>query len=536
MFALAIFIGLYSFLLFALGLAHLLYPISVGLLTCAWIVSMIIWFRGDFRKWWKNRKKYLANIITLSNYSKFVLLLILLIWIINLVGALAPVTAFDALWYHLTIPKLFIQQHAVVFLPGELYSYSLMPKLIDMLFVPAVMARSGVGASLIHYTFGILCCIALFRVSRRFLSLSLSLLVVLIFSSNLVVMWEATTAYIDLGRTFFEIMGFWGLLLYLDEKKELWFVESAINLGFAISAKLLAIGSIGIFAILLLLLNKRNILHGLRLSVKYIFIALAVCLPYFIFSFLSTGNPVYPFFTNLYPTGIESEVLSITKFIRSIWNVFVTGEDPVNPIYLMLLPLVFIVVPKLQIRERLVALYCLFGLLVWYITPHTGGGRFILAYLPMFSVFAGIVISNFKNKTVIRMSISMIVLIAVLSIGYRTIATLRYMPVVFGNESRNEFLTKHLNFDFGDFYDTDGYFDALLTKNDTVLVYGVHNLFYANFPFIHASLVKPGDTFNYILVGKDASLPKRFDYWQLVYVNPVSHTKLYALGGKEWVY
>ena len=46
-----------------------------------------------------------------------------------------------------------------------------------------------------------------------------SLLAVLLFYTNLVVGWMSITAYIDLSRTYFEIMSFLSFVLYLDGKK-----------------------------------------------------------------------------------------------------------------------------------------------------------------------------------------------------------------------------------------------------------------------------------------------------------------------------
>jgi len=85
-----------------------------------------------------------------------------------------------------------------------------------------------------------------------------------------------------------------------------------------------------------------------------------------------------------------------------------------------------------------------------------------------------------------------------------------------------------LNFKFGDFYDIDGYFAKKIKPTDMVLIYGIHNLYYVNFPFIHESYLKKGDWFNYILIG-EGMIPKRYSNWQLIYQNDISRVKLYAL-------
>src|SRR6185437_14950424 len=117
-----------------------------------------------------------------------------------------PEIGFDALWYHLTLPKLYLGWHQVRHIPGGLLYYSDMPKLTEMLYISGLAILGETGAKLIHFSFGILCCIALYKVGRKFFSPLLSLIAVAIFYSNLVVGWESISAYIDLARTFFNIM------------------------------------------------------------------------------------------------------------------------------------------------------------------------------------------------------------------------------------------------------------------------------------------------------------------------------------------
>jgi hypothetical protein len=127
------------------------------------------------------------------------------------------------------------------------------------------------------------------------------------------------------------------------------------------------------------------------------------------------------------------------------------------------------------------------------------------------------------------------ILVSVTSIGYRFIANIRYLPVVLGRETKALYLTRHLNFAYGDFYDTDGYFGKHLKSSDTVLLYGFHNLYYVDFNFVDSSWVKKGDEFDYIAV-QNVSLPKKFNFWSKIYYNPLTKVSLYWLGGQKWVY
>ena len=88
---------------------------------------------------------------------------------------------------------------------------------------------------------------------------------------------------------------------------------------------------------------------------------------------------------------------------------------------------------------------------------------------------------------------------------------------------------------YGDFYDTDNFFKKNIRKDDVVLLYGFHNLYYVDFPFIDSSFVKKGDRFNYVALQK-GELPKRFSNWNLIYYNSKTLVKLYSFNGQKWIY
>jgi hypothetical protein len=203
------------------------------------------------------------------------------------------------------------------------------------------------------------------------------------------------------------------------------------------------------------------------------------------------------------------------------------AADPVSPFYMICLPLIIIMFPRFKKEIKLVAMYSLLSIIIWYITPHIGGGRFILPYLPAFSILCAGVMSELSHKKIVyRFLISVIIFISIVSIAYRFGANKKYIPVIVGKETKQEFLSNNLNFTFGDFYDTDNYFKNHLKPTDSVLLYGFHNLYYVDFPFIDSSWVKKGETFNYIAV-QNTKLPKRFSNWKLVYKNDKTLVKLY---------
>lgn len=68
--------------------------------------------------------------------------------------ALAPPTAGDALCYHLELPKAFLHQHALAYLPDS--DNSTYPLLVEMFYLWALVLDGPVAAQLVHFGLGIL--------------------------------------------------------------------------------------------------------------------------------------------------------------------------------------------------------------------------------------------------------------------------------------------------------------------------------------------------------------------------------------------
>lgn len=541
MFHLAIIIGIYSYFIFFLGIEQLLFKEVVIAVTLGFILACSILFRKGVSKFFATIRSEFRDMAR-RKLSIILLVLLSLQLLVNITGALGPELAFDALWYHLTLPKYYLTNHAIDYIPGGLLYYSAMPKLGEMLYVGILAFGSEIGVKMLHLIFGVLVSVAIYIISRKFFTPHISIIAVVLFYANLVVAWESTTAYIDLIRTFYEIMAIWAFINWWQVKKEKWLLLCSLMVGLAITTKLLAVSAFVIFFILIIFIStkqKQSIGKIIRQMTLFSFITFLIPLPWFIFSTIHTGNPVYPFFTSTY--GVEPTSPNPIQFIADIWNILLFSPDPISPIYLIFLPLIMVLFTKLRVEIKLLITYAWLSLVIWYFTPRTGGGRFLMPYLPVFSIVCAAILDYLINKEkkynnmLTKYLIGIILLIAVTTIGYRSLASIKYIPVVIGQQSKQDFLTTNLNFSFGDFYDTDGFFAKTITERDTVLMIGFHNLYYVDFPFKHISWIERGDTFNYIAI-QDAELPERFSNWKLMYENKTTNVKLYTDGGEVWNY
>lgn len=518
---LALCLGIFSLVVFGLGLLgitkHLL--LVLGLL----FIVILFWVIKN------NLPLFLKEIIVEIKKDKIVkAVFFLLIFqsMVNLVGALGPELGFDALWYHLTIPKIYLNFKGVFFIPGGLYYYSAMPKLTEMLYLVSLsFSESGTLAKLIHFSFGILSSAVLYNLAKKYLKPRYVALTTLLFYSTLIVGWQSITAYVDLTRTFFELLALERFLSWKGKKEE--FVESAMMLGLAVSVKLIALASLPVFLVLVFLKSKR-----IRYPIYYLLITLLTVSPWLIFSYLNTGNPVYPLFESILDPSHTIIIPTFLRIVADIWQLLYKPADPISPIFSGFIPLVFWTIfhqkGKFPSEIKYLGWYSLLSLGFWYLTPRTGGSRFILPYLPAFSLLMVWVLTN----TYIywrKIFIYSVIMVSSINLGYRALANYKFIPVLFRQQSRDIFLSKHLNFNNGDFYDPGKNISKIIHKDDLVLVYGSHNLFYADFPFIHESFVSPDTKFSYVLT-QNTNLVEKLANLAPIYENNKTGTRLYLFG------
>lgn len=519
--------GIYSYGILILGLTHYLSYFPVLYLTFLYfVVLFVLLLKSNLR----GIQSRFIHIVTVSPFS---FVLIILLSAVNLAGALSPETAFDALWYHLTIPKIFINEGRVFFIEGGLFYYSLLPKLTEMLNISSLMFGSELWAKLSQFIFGILTCFVTYRIGRVYVSRYWSILGVVIFYSNLVVSWLSTTAYSDLTRVFYESLAFLYFSLFLKKSSQKYLFLAGVLLGFAICAKIISVGSVLIFVLLLALQENKSIKTKVRESFLFSIVSLFIPAPWFVISFFHSANPFYPLFSGVSPQVISLHFLYPFEIVRNLVNTFLFSADPISPLYILVLPLAVVSMSVLVKNQKNLILFCVISLIFWYLATQSGiwhstsmggGSRFLSAHLPVYSIMVVVILSSLRN-TPIRKATQLIIFgVTIISIAYRAAAEVKYIPYLLGRETKESFLMNNLNFSFGDFYDEEGQIKAIVGQ-ERVLIAGAHNLFYADFNFT----ANPQDKdYEYVVVqGENTSLIYRGKF--PIYVNKKTHVKLYRL-------
>ncbi len=285
-----------------LGLVVFLLGVSVGFSSALfwglWLALGIFLWKDLLH--WRRAWRALPEIWKKSGgFEKTLAGGVLFILFVTLAKSLAPPLAFDSLVYHLTLPKIYLLEGRINYVPELIYWG--MPQQLEMGGVFA-MALGGVEAMVVFsWAFGALTLVGLLgylneRFSPRAAWVALaSLLAGQTLSDSL------SWAYVEWPVMLY---GF-GVFVLLDlwtsrrERNLLWM--AALLAGFAIGMKYTAgILVLAALPVIFLANRGRGVKSALRDSFSFAGIALLAVSPWLIKNLLATGNPVYPM---LYPSG-----------------------------------------------------------------------------------------------------------------------------------------------------------------------------------------------------------------------------------------
>jgi 4-amino-4-deoxy-L-arabinose transferase-like glycosyltransferase len=254
----------------------------------------------------KNKSAYHIPVIHLLKSLKFswfstVLIIILLTNLIYplFANALVPPYNYDAAAYHLAIPKIFIQQNSINYI--SFIPHSNWPLETELLFTLSLLIASETVAQLITWITLILVCISLFYFGKKWFNSEVGLLAAVIFSSTPMVTTLAGTGLIELPLTLYTLLAIITFLEWLNSGERHNWILSAIFGGLAASTKLngalvpLILGILLVYVIL-----TRNQGNKLKMFVFYGLIAFSVVSPWYLKTWVQTGNPFWPFLFDIF--------------------------------------------------------------------------------------------------------------------------------------------------------------------------------------------------------------------------------------------
>jgi hypothetical protein len=288
-------LGLVSLLVLGLGLVGLLRPIVAWGLSVA--MGLILWpqlraslsdlkaiqlppFETGFQRW-------------VGIYGCSSLLLTLLL-------ALAPPTGWDTLVYHLTGPRLFVEAGRIVH-PIDL-PYLGFPQLAEMQFTLGLMLVGEQVAPLLHFGYGLMAFIITVSLARRAFGKDVAWLTAALLLSVPTLFSLLTRAYVDGTLLFYGTAALYTFLRWRELHAQGvcargWLVFTGLLCGLCGGVKYTAVAIPVALGISLIWVSRRDGPGGIVARLALVAApAAVVVLPWTLENWLTTGNPVYPFF------------------------------------------------------------------------------------------------------------------------------------------------------------------------------------------------------------------------------------------------
>ena len=452
----------------------------LGLLSfrAAWVVALILlagvaWL-GPLKKMARDLRDALPRRWPEGRLARIACAFVALMLAMAFVWALAPPAAWDSLTYHLNGPQLYVEQGRIaqtVDLP-----YLGFPQLAEMLYTLALIANLAAAAQLIHWTFAALIVALLVDVTARHWDRPAGWLAAAIFLSAPTVFWLAGWAYVDLPLTFYSFAAF--VVLTQDDTSLARLILAGAMCGLAMATKYTA-ASVALALAVLAFRAKasRDFRAGLTSAIRFGLAAGLTALPWYLKTWITTGNPVYPFFLpgvfwdswrgwwyGRWDTGLA--FTAPWKLLTAPFEMAVLGIEgaegfgaTMGPLLLMLAPLIAVFWRRLDESQRKLMrsalVMCGIVYAVWLVQAG-GSGQLIQTrlLLPIFPLLAMMATAGFEGLRELewpqlstrRVVGSLVVLTLALTAGGLAwdLAASDRLQFLAGSKSRDDYLLAHL--------------------------------------------------------------------------------------------
>jgi 4-amino-4-deoxy-L-arabinose transferase-like glycosyltransferase len=211
----------------------------------------------------------------------------------GLVAAFAPEREFDALWYHLYLPRLWLESGRPVDLVQEYPS--LYPLTWELVFGTGMTLGGVVGAKLLHFACLPLLAALVWR-TARWMDVGAAAAAAFVVTTP-TLLWEASTTYIDLALALHTAAAGYALARYIVHGERPWAMIAGLQLGLGAATKHLGI-VVAIVAVMVFVIaavrSGRTFRSVVRIAVLITLLAALLPSSWYLRSWLASGNPVFP--------------------------------------------------------------------------------------------------------------------------------------------------------------------------------------------------------------------------------------------------
>ncbi len=292
-------LGVLAYLVLGLGLVGLLYPWALALAALS--LYAIGWRQIPERVRWLREARWPAGRLESLLWAALIAC-----GVAALVRNLVPPGGdeWDTLVYHLTGPKQFLQAHRIHFIEHD--HHTNFPFNMEMLYLLGLGLHSDRLAKLFHLAMYLLCVLALCGAGHSLgrpgngagVPGAVGPAGALAFATIPAVAWEAGTAYIDLGLALYGLLTVLAWSEWRQGRGRGWLVAAGLFAGLALGVKMTGL-LVVLFvcgATLLTEAWRRQTRGAVASTLLLGATAIGLASPWYIKTYVYTGNPVFPFF------------------------------------------------------------------------------------------------------------------------------------------------------------------------------------------------------------------------------------------------
>jgi hypothetical protein len=506
----------YAFLalvLFLLGYAHAFHRsvlIAVALAGAALALPFLPGELRAARAAWRD-----------AGWMRRPLVAIALLLVLDVVLASAPPTSGDAIAYHLSAPKEWLEAGRIFPIWWDWNTFQ--PFTTELHQALGQALWNGRAAMVVTALLGVFSVCCVYGLARELAGRRAAVVAAIVWVAQGMFVWESTGGFVELVLAGFIALSVWHLLALRrsgNPHDALW---AGLAAGLAAGTKYHGLIFALAFAVLLLAMARRRRLLSLGLFTA----AAVVALPWYVRNWVVAGNPLYPFAAGVFggkylDAGARYDLSqSLSGYgLHGIWRL------PFFPLEFLLhrtryergysfSPALFLLAPIGVVlggrTARLLGLGILAYLVAWWETMHQVT-RYLLPVLPFAAVLTGIAaVQLWERRNRWRMYVGAVAVVTVIPfIAIAGLFTWRIAPGALGIENTPTFVQKQTGT-----YDAFHWLDEHLPPQGRVLL-GIRDAYWLNRP----NAIFDVTLFNYRQQTSDTlARMRRYDVRYLAFLN-----------------
>ncbi len=413
---------------------------------------------------------------------------IIVVIVLQLIAALAPPlpTDFDGLAEHLAMAKQWARDGSIH--PLWYDHHSQFPATVQMFYTLAHVFGLPGAAKLFHWGFGVMAIGTAVVLGRRLVAPAAGSWAGLILATTPGFAWLMGVGYVDMATVACGLLAMLFLFRWIKERDDWLLWLSAVMAGAAAGTKMQGLALMGVFALAIVIAMRSRWARGIAKAAAYIGIGLIVCGPWYLKSYLWTGNPVYPFAYDVFggkmwsadraagyrydqrnygkgdlpPRSEDRQMAPIDRtfagprsprhlvlapinltfqpeeFTVPLSKLGVWATDCIGPLWLALLPLLLLFRRPPQVRWMM---WLLVPLWLWWLWSMQLS-RYVLPSLALVAPAAGwAAVEAERHSRLLAVAVRSVMAVwAVLAIGLMSVYVLPQAPAAFGQVEQEEYL------------------------------------------------------------------------------------------------